>query len=235
MASISIDTGSGRMNAYLAAPGVPAPAIVLIQEIFGINPGIRALADGLAANGFLVACPDLFWRMEPGVQLSDGDPQAMAKAFDLYSRFDVAKGVADIQSTISTLRGRKDCTGRVGGVGYCLGGLLAYLAARITDVDCSVGYYGVGIDQALAVAGDFRAPLMLHIAQADEHVPREAQHAIHEAYDAAKMVTLHDYSAAGHAFARRGGANFLPDAAELADRRTLQFLTEHLSPRIEAV
>ena len=117
--------GGGSFSAYLAMPAkTPAPGLVLIQEIFGVNKVMRDLADGYAAQGYIVACPDLFWRIEPGVQITDKSQAEWDKAFDLMNKFlpDFARGVGDIQSTINQIRGMKECAGKVGTVGYCLGG-----------------------------------------------------------------------------------------------------------------
>jgi carboxymethylenebutenolidase len=144
-----IHTADGSFQAYVAKPaGPPKGAVVVIQEIFGVNAGIRGKADWLAGEGFLAIAPDLFWRIEPGVQITDKTEAEWAKAFDLYKKFDVAKGIEDIAATIAFTRKTLGAA-KVGAIGYCLGGLLAYLTGCHTDSDASVGYYGVGIDQRL--------------------------------------------------------------------------------------
>ena len=152
----------------------------------------------------------------------------MGRAFELYGGFDVEGGVRDIAATLDRLRTEDACTGAVGAVGFCLGGLLAYLTGTRTSIDCAVGYYGVGIEQTLDEASRLSKPLMLHIATADEFVPEEAQAAVRGGLGANPLVTIHDYEGLGHAFARRGGDHYDAAAAELANGRTTAFLHAHL-------
>jgi len=228
--TIEATDASGAFSAYLARPASGGgPAIVAIQEIFGVNDGMRQICDRLAGDGFFALCPDLFWRQAPGIELTDKTQDEWSRAFALMQGFDVDTGMADIQATIDVARGLEGATGKVGAVGYCLGGKLAYLAATRTDVDASVGYYGVGIQDLLGEAGRIRKPLMLHIAQADEYVDAAAQAKIHAALDAHALVTLHDYPAMNHAFARPGGVHHDAAAAAKADARTLAFFRKHLA------
>jgi carboxymethylenebutenolidase len=230
MARITIDTDDGKMSAYLAVPhGGVGPGIVLIQEIFGVNKVMRDLADGLAAEGFVTVCPDLFWRIEPGIDITDRTEAEWAQAFQLFQAFDVAAGVRDLAHTLDATRGLDGCTGRVGAVGYCLGGKLAYLMAARTEVDCAVGYYGVGIHEMLGEAKGIRHPLMLHVAGKDRFVPPAAQRQMHEGLDRNPHVTLYDYPGNDHAFARMGGEHYDRDSAALANRRTIAFFKEHLA------
>src|SRR6185503_8633565 len=148
--TVTINGKDGAFSGYLASPGSGrGPGLVVIQEIFGVNPVMRDIADGMASRGYYALVPDLFWRLEPGVSLSDKSDADRAKAFDLLGRFDIDKGVADIQSTIDHLRALPGCTGKVGALGYCLGGQLAYLTAARTNSDASVGYYGINIQNRL--------------------------------------------------------------------------------------
>lgn len=219
----------GRFSAWLAEPAsLPAPAVILIQEIFGVNEDLRQKCQDLAAKGFLAVAPDLFWRLEPGVQLTDRTPAEWEKGVGLMQKFDIDRGIEDLRATAHTLRGHAHGKGKVGAVGYCLGGKLAYLMAARTTIDCSVGYYGVGIEALLGEAPSIKKPLMLHVAGADEYVPPAAQKAIHSVLDAHPLVTIHDYPGAKHAFSRRNGVNFNAQAAEPADRRTLDFLRANL-------
>jgi carboxymethylenebutenolidase len=228
---ISISAGGGdSFMAYLAKPNSGrGPGIIVIQEIFGVNAVMRDIADGLADDGYFALCPDLFWRQEPGIQLTDRTDKEWARAFELYQGFDVAAGVRDIAATIAALRQQKGCTGKVGAVGYCLGGRLAYLTAVRTDCDASVGYYGVAIEQNLAEAINIEKPLLLHIAEADEFVPKAAQTKIVAALKDNKLVTLHRYPGMNHAFARVGGKHYDKANAELANRRTREFFKTNLS------
>lgn len=227
---ITISGPDGSFAAYLATPAVGnAPGIVIIQEIFGVNAVMRAMADELSASGFFALVPDLFWRLEPGVQLTDKTEAEWQRAFDLMKRFDAAAGVTDIQTAITHLRAVPGCTGKVGAVGYCLGGLLAYLTAVRTDADASVGYYGVNIQTMLGEAANIRKPLMLHIAGKDEFVPPDAQQQIVDGLAGNKLVTIHRYPQMDHAFARPGGKHYDQANAGLANSRTATFFRQHLS------
>jgi len=227
---ITIKGEDGEFSAYLAAPASgKGPGVVVIQEIFGVNTVMRAIADGLAARGYFALCPDLFWRIEPGVQITDKTDAEWKRAFALMGKFNPDTGVKDIQSTITHLRGAPGCSGKVGVVGYCLGGLLAYLSAARTDSDASVGYYGVNIHEKLGEAKNIKRPLMLHIAGKDQFVPPPAQKAIIDGLSANKLVTIHAYPEMDHAFAREGGAHYDHACAELANGRTNTFFRQHLS------
>lgn len=227
---VTIRSNAGEeFQAYLAIPpSGHGPGIILLQEIFGINQVMRDIANFLADKGFVVACPDLFWREEPGIELSDQSKEDWNRAFKLYEGLDEARAVEDAAATLSFMRTHESCTGRVGCVGYCLGGKLAYLMAARHDPDCSVGYYGVGIEGALDEAKGITTPLMLHIAEKDQFCSAEAQSQIHKTFDQNEKVTLHTYPEQDHAFARVGGEHYNPLYAELANLRTLDFFREHL-------
>lgn len=228
--NITLEGKDGRFEGYLSVPeSGRGPGLIVIQEIFGINQVMRDIADAYAARGFFALAPDLFWRLEPGVQLTDKTDAEWKRAFDLMTRFDIDKGITDIATAISYTRKISGCTGKVGAVGYCLGGQLAYLTACRTDIDASVGYYGVNIQERLAEARNIRAPLMLHIAGKDQFVPPEAQEKITQALKANALVTLHHYPTMDHAFARQGGANYDQACADLANTRSATFLRQHLS------
>lgn len=225
---IDIPAEAGSFKAYVSEPaGPPKGAVVVIQEIFGVNEGVRGKADWLAREGFLAIAPDLFWRLEPGVQLTDKTEAEWSKAFDYMNRFDQAKGIDDIKRTIEAAR--KLGAAKVGAVGYCLGGLLAYLTAARTDADASVGYYGVSIDAKLDEAKAIRKPLVLHIAGKDQFVKPEAQEKIKAGLSGNPLVTLYTYAEQDHAFTRVGGAHYHAHAAELADARTVAFFKQHLA------
>lgn len=218
----------GSFKAYLSGPGHAAPAIVVLQEVFGVNDVMRSITDSFAKQGYLAICPDLFWRQQPGVQLTDKTQEEWDRAFELMNGFDPGAGVRDIAATIDHARNLPDTTGKVGAVGYCLGGMLAYLTACRTDVDASVGYYGVNIHTLLDEADKITKPLMLHIAGRDQFVDKDAQKEMHAGLDDHPMVTLHDYPDQDHAFARTGGRHYDKKAAETANRRTAEFFEKHL-------
>lgn len=231
MAEVTIRAADGgSFKAYLAVPKRgKGPGIVLIQEIFGVNKVMRDLADGFAAAGYAVMCPDLFWRQEPGIDITDQSKAEWDKAFQLFQGFNVDKGVDDLKATLAALRKHPACSGKAGSVGYCLGGKLAYLMATRSDSDANVGYYGVGIQDLTGEARSIKKPLLLHIAGKDQFVPPEAQAKVHAALKGNPLVTLHDYPAQDHAFARIGGQHYDKAAAETANRRTADFFKKHLA------
>jgi carboxymethylenebutenolidase len=223
MADITIQGSDGSFGAYLATPSSGGgPGILVIQEIFGVNQVMRDLCDGYAAQGYIAACPDLFWRIEPGVQLTDQSEDEWNKAFELMNKFlpDFEKGQADLVATMGHIRGLPGCSGKVGCVGYCLGGSMAYSMACSSDTDASVGYYPVQIDDYLTYAEQIKRPAMFHIAEKDGFCPPESQAKIAEAFAGNGNITLHSYAGVDHAFARLGGANYDKAAASLANGRT---------------
>ena len=218
----------GRFQAYVAEPdGAPKAAIIVIQEIFGVNEGVRRKCDHWASLGYLAVAPDLFWRIEPGIELDADVPEQMQEALSLIPRFDQDQGIRDIEAVIKAARARIG-GGKVGCVGYCLGGRLAFMTSARTDVDATVGYYGVGIDGLLREKHGIAHPLMLHIPTNDGFVPAEVQKAMHEGLDDHPKVTLHDYEGLDHGFAAEMGKRRVEDAARLADSRTEAFFAEYL-------
>ena len=227
-ATISTLEGDGEFAAYCARPaGEPRAAVVVIQEIFGVNAGIRRKCDRLAEDGYLALAPDLFWRLEPDVELDPDIDAQFQRALGLMGRFDQDQGVEDIEATIRHAR-RHLGIAKVGAVGYCLGGRLAYMVAARTDADASVGYYAVGIDNLLREKHAIANPLLLHIAGNDGFVPLPVQEAMHEGLDDHPKVKLYDYPGEDHGFATEMGRRRNDAGAELADRRTMEFFAEHL-------
>jgi carboxymethylenebutenolidase len=213
-----------EFSAYLALPaGGRGPGLVVLQEIFGVNANMRAVCDWFAARGFAAICPDLFWRMEPNLELSP--EHDFDRALALLAKLDQTKAVDDAASAMAYLRGHAACTGRVGAVGYCLGGRLAYLISARYKPDAAVGYYGVMIESVLHEAQAIACPLMLHIAGVDKYCPPPAREQIIEAMPGA---TIHVYPNSDHAFARKGGMHYDAAAAELADLRTIEFFLRTL-------
>jgi carboxymethylenebutenolidase len=219
----------GTMSAYVARPDRDrAPAVVVIQEIFGVNKVMRDITDGLAGQGYLAVCPDLFWRIEPGIDITDQSEAEWKRAFELFNAFDVDNGVRDIAATIADLRGEATCNGKVGAVGFCLGGQLAYLTATRTDADASVSYYGVGIENRLDEAAKITRPLLMHIAEEDQFVPKPAQASIIAALKDHPQVMIHTYPGRDHAFARVGGEHYHEGDARTAGERSLAFFRQNL-------
>jgi carboxymethylenebutenolidase len=221
----------GAFSAYMAEPeGAPRGGIIVIHEIFGVNAGIRQKCDNWARAGYLAVAPDLFWRMKPGIELDSDIEADFKEAMGYFNRYGAEKGsmksIVDIEDTIRAIRAKG--VEKVGAVGYCLGGLLAYLTACRTDIDASVGYYGVMIDQLLGESHAIARPLMLHIPTADHFVGPEAQAAIHEGLDSHPKVTLHDYPGLDHAFATETGNRRHEGGARVADARTTDFFANNL-------
>lgn len=216
-------------KAYVARPeGTPKAAIIVIQEIFGVNPGIRSKCDSWAEEGYLAVAPDLFFRMKPGIELDPDVEAEFQEALDYFGKYNPDDGVKDIEATIHWIR-REAGVPKVGCVGYCLGGKLAYMTAARTDIDASVGYYGVMIDQMLGEKHGIAHPLLLHVPTADHFVGPEAQAAMHEGLDDHPRVTLYDYEGLDHGFATESGNRRDEAGAQLADGRTKAFFAEHLA------
>lgn len=232
MPDVTIEAADGgRFGAYLAEPPGTArlPGILVIQEIFGVNAGIRALCDRFAADGHIAIAPDLFWRQEPGLQLSDQEPEGWSRGRALMQGFAETKGVDDLIATLAHLRAHPRSNGQAGTVGYCFGGRLAWRMATRSDADASVSYYGIGIENSLDEASAITRPVMLHIAAEDRLCPPEAQAKITEALSRLPTASVHIYPGVDHAFARIGGQNYDAAAAALADRRTAEFFRAHLA------
>lgn len=222
----------GSFSAYAAYPDtdLPAPAVIVIQEIFGVNAVMRGICDNLALAGFVAVCPDLFWRQEPGIDITDKSEAEWKKAFSLYNGFNVDLGVEDLKATLEYVREKDDDTTRqVGTLGYCLGGRLAYLMAARSDADCNVAYYGVGIEELLDEAPAIKKQLLMHIAEKDKFVPIAAQQKILTALNKHRNIEIHVYPDVDHAFAREGGEHYDKEAARQANARTADFLASHLT------
>ena len=228
MISVETSGASGQMGVFMATPdGGGSPGLVIIQEVFGVNDFIRATVEAYAAKGFVTAAPDIFWRLEPGVQLNPNKEEEFNRGIELMGQFDQPTGIDDIQATITTLRNHPACNGKVGVLGFCLGGRLAYMAALGTDADVAVSYYGVGIETMLDQAGNIKIPTLLHIAEDDGFVPPEAQAAIKDGLTADNF-DVHIYPGVDHGFARFTGMHYDEAAANLANERSLALLNNAL-------
>lgn len=224
---ISTLDGDGRFDAYVAQPeGEAKAAIIVIQEIFGVNEGIRRKCDSWAKAGYLAYAPDLFWRLEPHIELDADVPEQMQQALDYIPVFDQDQGIRDIEATIKAARAAG--AEKVGLVGYCLGGRLAFMAACRTDGDAFVGYYGVGIDGLLNEQHAIGKPVLLHVPTADHFVLPDAQKAMHDGLADNRHVTLFDYDGLDHGFAAETGNRRDEAGAELADGRTADFFAQAL-------
>ncbi|MBO9329806.1 dienelactone hydrolase family protein [Achromobacter xylosoxidans] len=231
---VTVASHDGKsFGAYLAVPACGhGPGLVLCQEIFGVNDFMRRAAQLLAEEGYVVLVPDLFWRQQPGIQLTDG-PADMPRAFELYQGFDVELGLRDIGSSVAALRDLPEQRGGVGVLGYCLGGKLAYLAACRLDVDVAVGYYGVGIEQSLDEAAGLRGRLVLHIAEQDGYCPPPARQRILETLGGKPGVELYVYPGVDHAFARTGGEHYDKPSALMAHQRSMAALQRAIGPEFD--
>lgn len=228
-ANIRVKLRDGVMGAYLALPDrLPAPGIVAIMEIWGVNDTMRRHAQEFAEAGFCCLVPDLFWRQEPGVELSDANPEHGRKAFDLYYEFDYDFGVRDMEDTCAHLAALPECSGKVGAVGYCLGGKLCYLLCCRTDIDCAVAYYGTYIEHNIREAKTLHRPFLLHMAMKDRWVQAEVNELLERRLSPNPLVTIQKYPDADHAFARHGGKPFRQADADRALALTVEFFRQHL-------
>lgn len=221
--------GTGEFAAFIVTPKAEsAGAVVVIQEIFGVNDSLRATCQELADMGFIAVAPDLFWRQEPGVNISDKTDAEWQKAFALMNGFDQDKGIEDLKVTLAAARKLPGANGKVGTMGFCLGGRLAVMMAARSDADVNISYYGVGIDGLLPEIGNVKAPLLVHIAAKDEYVPAAAQQAFVQGVAGNSVIEPHIYPDVQHAFARVGGIHFDARAATIANGRTAKILAEIL-------
>ena len=227
--TITVPLRDGGMGAYLAIPdGPPRGAIVAIMEIWGVNDTMRAHAHEFCEAGFVCLVPDLFWRQAPGLELSDTDPADQIRAFDLYFDFDYDLGVRDMEDTAAFLRAHPATNGRVGTVGYCLGGKMGFLMCCRTDIDCAVAYYGTYIEHSIAEAPNLHRPFMLHQALADAWVPPAVCAFIRRRLSSNPLVEIHGFEGADHAFARHGSPVFDATHAARALKLSVEFFHRHL-------
>jgi len=221
--------GDASFPAYVARPeGEPKAAIIVIQEIFGVNGGIRDKADHWASLGYLAVAPEVFWRQQEGIELDADVPDQFNQAIGFMMKHDFDAGIRDVEATIRWIR-RSEGVAKVGLVGFCMGGKIAYEAATRTDIDASVGYYAVGVADMLNESHAIAKPLMLHVPTADGFVPPEQQKAMHEGLDSNRHVTLHDYEGLDHGFAAEHGTRRNEEGAQLADGRTEAFFAANLA------
>ena len=227
MASITVRAtdGSGSFSAYLAEPATkPTGVVVLIQEIFGVNQAMRDIAAWVADIGFIAVCPDLFWRIEPGIDITDKSEAEWKQAFELFNKFDQAKGIEDLKATVAAARKLPGANGKVATMGYCLGGRLAFMMAEQSDSDANISYYGVGLDNLLNDLGKVTKPLLVHIADKDEFFPAEGRAKVVEATKGRAHIACHVYPNADHAFARVGGVHWDGRSATIANGRSAETL-----------
>jgi carboxymethylenebutenolidase len=230
ISSVIIETLDGNFSGYLSVPfkegfSIPKGIILVVQEIFGVNQTMKKICDEFSKKGFIAFCPDLFWRLGDNIQLSDQSEDQLTQAFDLYKQFNFQKGMEDLGETQKELR-KMFPDLKMAGVGYCLGGSLAYHMAYELPFDAVVSYYGIGLEDHLTHKQ--HAPLLLHIAEEDIFVSREAQKAISDHFLQESQTEIYIYEGACHAFARIDGKSWHPILSELANSRTYNFLSCHL-------
>jgi carboxymethylenebutenolidase len=231
MASITIPAtdNSGKFAAYVVEPRAkPAGVVVVIQEIFGVNQAMRDVCAWVADLGFIAVCPDLFWRIEPGIDITDKSDAEWKRAFELFQTFDQVKGIEDLKATVAAARTLPGANGKVATMGYCLGGRLAFMMAEQSDADANVSYYGVGLDGLLGELPKVTKPLLIHIADKDAFFPPEGRAAVVAATKGHKHAVSHVYPNADHAFARVNGIHWDGRSATIANGRSAEFLAAAL-------
>jgi carboxymethylenebutenolidase len=228
MVTVTASDGKAFQCHVSRATKTPAPVLVVIQEIFGITDWLKSFADNLAQHGFTVIVPDLFFRLEPGLKLDDNNEKDLEKAFKCYGEFDQQQGIKDLKDVVKFARSFEGANGKVGCVGFCLGGLMAFQMACHSDVDSTVAYYGGGIDSKLADADSIKKPILMHFADNDKFIPESAIEKISEKMSKVSHATIYRYAKQDHAFARIGGHAYNKEAAELANKRTVEFFEKTL-------
>jgi carboxymethylenebutenolidase len=227
--TISAIDGSGSFAAYVVEPKTtPAGVVVVIQEIFGVNQAMRDTAAWIADLGFIAICPDLFWRIEPGIDITDKSEAEWKRAFELFQAFDQAKGIEDLKATVSAARAYPGANGKVATIGYCLGGRLAFMMAEQSDADLNISYYGVGLDGLLGDLPKVAKPLLVHIADKDEYFPAEGRAAVVAATKDHPYAVSYVYPNADHAFARVNGVHWDGRSAAIANGRSAEALVRAL-------
>jgi carboxymethylenebutenolidase len=228
-AQITIKAQHGVFGAYIARPAtLPAPAVVVLQELFGVNADIRKHCDELAEQGFIAVAPDLFWRQEPGVDLDVTSEPDWQHGLRLYQVYDREAGAKDVKDSADTVAKLPECTGKVAVLGYCLGALMTFLTAVRYNVDAAVAYHGGDTDKYLGEVDGLHAPLLMHLAEEDEFISKTAQAAIKAALASKPNAIVYSYPGQRHAFSRHNGAHYNAEAASLANRRTSEFLEQQL-------
>jgi carboxymethylenebutenolidase len=227
---ITIEGRDGAFGAYIARPkALPAPAVVVLHEVFGVNADIRKTCDELAGHGFLAVAPDLFWRQEPGLDLNHWSDAEWKKGLALYAAYDRNKGVLDIVDTAHAAGQLDGASGKVAVMGFCLGGLMAFLTAARSRIDAAVAYHGGDTEKYLGEADRITAPMLMHLAEDDEFISKEAQAKIKAVLADKPNVEIYSYPGCKHAFARHTGTHYDAAAAAKANGRTWQFLKDRLS------
>jgi carboxymethylenebutenolidase len=195
----------------------------------GRSGKIRKHCGELAEQGFMAVAPDLFWRQEPGVDLSVTSDADWAHGLRLYGAYDRDAGAKDVKDTVNAVRNLKECDGNVALLGYCLGALMVFLAAvRNSGVDAAVAYHGGDTEKYLGEIDGLRAPILMHLAEEDEFISKAAQAEIKAALAGKPDAMVYSYAGQRHAFSRHNGTHYNAAAAHLANGRTSEFLAQKL-------
>jgi carboxymethylenebutenolidase len=227
--AITIQTEGGEFSAYVVQPArLPAPAVVVLHEVFGVNEDIRRHCRELADAGFIAIAPELFWRQQRGVDLNAWSDEEWKQGIALYTAYDRDAGVRDVLATMRAAGRLEGATGAVGVMGFCLGGLMTYLTAARHEIDAGVAYHGGDTERYVAEAHAITAPLLMHLAEEDEFISKDAQARIKAALAPVPSATVYSYPGQNHAFARHTGLHYNAQAAALAHERTISFLAKHL-------
>ena len=226
---ITIEGQDCTFDAYIARPKImPAAAVVVLQELFGVNADIRKTCDELAEQGFVAVAPDLFWRQEPGIDLNVTSEADWQHGLRLYQAYDRDAGVRDIQDTLKAVAKLPECTGKIGVQGYCLGALMTFLTAVRGRLNAAVAYHGADTEKYLGEVQNLHAPLLMHLGEEDEFISKAAQAEIKSALSSKANATVYSYPGQRHAFARHNGTHYNGAAAALANGRTSEFLQREL-------
>ena len=223
-----------RFAGALSLPeGGTGPGLVVMQEIFGLTPYIRGVCDRLAGLGYVALAPDLYSRLEPDLVLDEHLPESLPRAFEAMQRLDVPQAADDGVAALEHLRALPEVGGRkVGVIGFCLGGGIAYMVAAASDPAVAVCYYGSAIPGALDRAPDVRCPILFHFGEEDNYISPEQRRSVARAFAGRRDVELHLHPAAGHAFDNHDAAMFSrPQAAAQAWEQTKALLAYHLPVR----
>lgn len=221
-----------EFDAYLALPEAGrGPGVLVFQEIFGINDNIRGICDRLAGEGYVALAPDMFWRLERRFERKD--ESALAECMAMVQRLDFAAAAGDITAAFAHLRAMPESTGKVGAIGFCLGGTLTWLCATTARVDgagidAAVPYYGSGIQDMLDRADALECPALFHYGDRDPYIPAEQIAAVEAAVGGKPQVEVRHYDA-GHAFSNWDAPSMYDEqAAKEAWGHTTAFLARHL-------
>ncbi|HJS13779.1 MAG TPA: dienelactone hydrolase family protein [Rheinheimera sp.] len=221
----NLEINGAQLSVYVEyPPSLPAPVVVVLHEVFGVNNDMRTSCQELANRGFIAIAPDLFWRQEPGIDLSHWTPGEWEKGLTLYKAYDRDQGASDIDRVIQYSKSIHGSTGKVAVMGYCLGGLMTYLVSARFAVDASIAYYPGSAEHYLEEADSVANPMLVHLAEEDEFISKDAQAEIYKAFSIKPNIKVFSYAGCSHAFARHTGTHYDESAAALANGRTWDFL-----------